>query len=44
MKKYLINSTMINTLSIGEMLCIFDDATGYGFEVIIEDGKFYYTE
>lgn len=43
-KKYLINNTMINTLSIGEMLYIFDDASNYGFEVIIEDGKFYYLE
>jgi hypothetical protein len=42
MKKYLINNTMINTLSIDEILCIFDDANGYGFEVIVEDGKFYY--
>ena len=44
MKKYLINNTMINTLSIAEMLYIFDDAINYGIEVIIEDGKFYYLE
>lgn len=42
MKKYLINNTIINTFSIAEMLYIFDDASYYGLEVIIEDGKFYY--
>lgn len=44
MKKYLINNTMLNTLSIDEILYIFDDASNYGFEIIIEDGKFYYLE
>lgn len=29
---------------IEEMLQIFDDAITHGFEIIIEDGKFYYLE
>lgn len=39
-KKVLIN--IINSFSAHDMLLIFDDAIKQGFEIIIEDGKFYY--
>lgn len=34
----------IYLLSIDKMLEIFDDAITHGFEIIVEDGKFYYLE
>ena len=40
--KSLIN--IINSFCVGDMLLIFDDAITHGFEIIIEDGKFYYSE
>lgn len=39
-RKVLIN--IINSFSVYDMLLIFDDAITQGFEIIIEDGKFYY--
>lgn len=41
-QKVLIN--IINSFSVCDMLLIFDDAITHGFEIIIEDGKFYYLE
>lgn len=41
--KFLITN-IIDTVSFDEMLKIFDDAITHGFEIIIEDGKFYYLE
>lgn len=41
-RKVLISN--INSFSIHEMILIFDDAITHGFEIIVEDGKFYYLE
>lgn len=41
-RKVLIN--IINSFSVCDMLLIFDDAITHGFEIIVEDGKFYYLE
>lgn len=41
-RKVLIS--IINSFSIHEMLLIFDDAITHGFEITVEDGKFYYLE
>nr|DAX01548.1 MAG TPA: Cytokine-like protein 1 [Caudoviricetes sp.] len=40
--KSLIN--IINSFCVGDMLLIFDDAITHGFEITVEDGKFYYLE
>ena len=42
--KFPVFGLLLATTPINEMLNIFDDATTHGFEVIIEDGKFYYLE
>ena len=42
--KFPVFDLLLATTPINEMLNIFDDASTHGFEVIIEDGKFYYLE
>lgn len=43
-KKFPVFYVLLATTPFNEMLRIFDDALTHGFEIIIEDGKFYYLE
>lgn len=39
-----VSEMLLVTTPLDKMLKIFDDAITHGFEIIIEDGKFYYLE
>lgn len=42
--KFPVSEMLLVTTPFDKMLKIFDDAITHGFEIIIEDGKFYYLE
>lgn len=43
-EKIPVSEMLLVTAPLDKMLKIFDDAITHGFEIIIEDGKFYYLE
>lgn len=43
-EKIPVSEMLLVTTPLDKMLKIFDDAITHGFEIIIEDGKFYYLE